>query len=124
MEFSGQYLTYEKYQSLGGTLSQVPFNLLEFKSRKQIDKLTLGRLIDLAGQKIEVKLCINELIAKNQEYTKSIVSSESTDGYSINYNNKLTDEQIKEVNNIIKSYLSNCYLEDDYNTPYLYIGTC
>ncbi len=123
MEFSGQYLTYEEYQSLGGTLSQVPFNLLEFKSRKQIDKLTLGRLIDLASQKIEVKLCINELISKNQEYTKSIVSSESTDGYSINYNNKLTDEQIKEVNNIIKYYLSNCYLEDDYNTPYLYIGT-
>ena len=39
MEFEGQYLTYEDYKALGGTLNdQMPFNLLEFESRKQIDK--------------------------------------------------------------------------------------
>ena len=44
MEFSGQYLTYPEYKSLGGTLDIMPFNLLEFEARKKIDNRTLYRL--------------------------------------------------------------------------------
>lgn len=35
MEFSGQYLTYEEYRGLGGTLDLMPFNLLEL-DRKSV----------------------------------------------------------------------------------------
>ena len=38
MEFSGQYLNYEEYKSLGGTLDIMPFNILEFESRKELMK--------------------------------------------------------------------------------------
>lgn len=123
MTFSGQYLTYAEYQGLGGTLAQVPFNLLEFKARKKIDLETSNRLITLESQKQEVKLCINEMINKYIEYSKNDgVSSESTDGYSISYKIKETKEQIKELTEIIRSYLGTCNLDDDYNTPYLYRG--
>jgi hypothetical protein len=123
MTFSGQYLTYAEYQGLGGTLVQVPFNLLEFKARKKIDLETNNRLITLETQKQEVKLCINEMINKYIEYSKSDgVSSESTDGYSISYNKVLTKEQEQELLGIIKTYLGTCNLDDDYNTPYLYRG--
>ena len=44
MEFKNQYLTYLEYKNLGGTLGEMPFNLLEFKARKIIDERTLGRL--------------------------------------------------------------------------------
>ena len=44
MEFEGQYLTYEDYKGLGGTLDLMPFNLLEFEARKKIDINTKNRL--------------------------------------------------------------------------------
>ena len=44
MEFSEQYLNYEEYKSLGGTLDIMPFNILEFESRKRIDERTQNRL--------------------------------------------------------------------------------
>ena len=47
MEFSGQYLNYEEYKSLGGTLDIMPFNILEFESRKRIDERTQNRLKDI-----------------------------------------------------------------------------
>ena len=44
MEFNGQYLTYDEYKALGGSLDQTPFNLLEFEAQKIIDSRTLQRL--------------------------------------------------------------------------------
>ena len=43
MTFDNQYLTYSEYQELGGTLAELPFNLLEYESRKIIDEKTLNR---------------------------------------------------------------------------------
>ena len=38
MTFEGQYLTYAEYQELGGSaIGVMPFNILEFEARKQID---------------------------------------------------------------------------------------
>ena len=128
MEFQGQYLTYQEYQSLGGTLSQMPFNLLEFEARKVIDKYTFGRLVGLEHQAQETKLCVYELITSigqyNEAKSKSVAySSETTDGYSISYASvtKDTIETESEVyKDIVKTYLSNSKLED--GTPYLYRG--
>ena len=44
MDFTNQYLTYQEYQGLGGTLQEVPFNELEFECERIIDSRTQNRL--------------------------------------------------------------------------------
>ena len=44
MDFTNQYLTYEEYMVLGGTLEEVPFNELEYECRRIIDSRTQNRL--------------------------------------------------------------------------------
>ena len=114
MEFTKQYLTYEEYQELGGTLEETPFDILELEAQKNIDKYTFGRLKDLDEQINEVKICEYKLIELLETYNSynaqnKSISSESTDGYSIS-----------DIKGIIKIYLAECYLED--GTPYLYVG--
>lgn len=100
MEFSGQYLTYEEYRALGGTLTETPFNILEFEARKQIDLRTQNRLKNESEIPQEVKLCDFHLINKIEEYSKTIdssnnnIASETIDGYSISYG---TASQISEI---------------------------
>lgn len=114
MEFSGQYLTYEEYRALGGTLAETPFNILEFEARKQIDLRTQNRL---KGQTIpdEVKLCDYHLINKIDEYSKTIessngnIASETLDGYSISYG---TASQISEIINSKNNELQDIMLSD------------
>ena len=47
-------------------------------------------------------------------------ASESVDGYSVTFATPLTSEQRKKLFDIIKTYLSDCVLQD--GTPYLYCG--
>ena len=99
MEFNGQYLTYSEYTNLGGTLEEMPFNLLEFRSRKEIDNRTNSRLKNFSEQIQDVKLCDYVLIEKINIFVKSenrdrSVSSENTDGYSVSY---VSASQIKEI---------------------------
>ena len=128
MEIEGQYLTYEEYKALGGLLDLMPFNLLEFEARKEIDKYTFGRLVTLEEQIKEVKLCIYNLITELQGYDSDktrnkAISSESTDGYSVSYGTLTTatvEARSSQIKSVINTYLSNCKLED--GTPYLYRG--
>lgn len=113
MEFSGQYLTYEEYVGLGGTLDQMPFNLLEFESRKQVDLNTKNRLKGIEEIPQEVKLCIFYLINTIDRYvheTKSgNVSSETIDGYSVTYSSETIKEIVesknKQIDDIIMTNL-------------------
>ena len=120
MEFEGQYLTYQEYKALGGSFDLVPFNLLEFESRRQIDIRTQNRLKNVNSNESpqEVKLCVFSLInsisgyasSKKSVETNGNVASESTDGYSVSY---VTANQISEVvkskqveiDDIIRTYL-------------------
>lgn len=128
MEFEGQYLAYEEYRALGGTLDLMPFNLLEFRGRKEIDSRTQSRLKKLSSQVQEVKLCMFDLINKINNFTKSeardlSISSENIDGYSVTYNDinkEFTDVQKKEIAKTIDSYLDECKLDN--GIPYLYRG--
>lgn len=122
MEFKGQYLTYEEYKALGGLLDQTPFNLLEFEARKEVDKYTFNRLVNLETQNQEVKLCIYSLIEQINSNKANLkgVASESTDGYSISYTSQNNAEISQKTQNIIDTYLINCKLSD--GTPYLYRG--
>ena len=130
MEFKGQYLTHLEYLQLGGTIpAEMPFNLLEFNARKNIDKYTSGRLMTLDKQSQEVKLCVFELIEKLKSYSLEnsevdrTVASESTDGYTISYNTDfttLTKGKEAEIQDIIYNDLANLKTED--GTPVLYRG--
>ena len=113
MDFSGQYLTYSEYVSLGGTLSQMPFNLLEFNARKQIDLNTKDRLKGIEEIPQEVKLCVFHLVNAINTYMKSAekggVASENIDGYSVSYSNGSIQDMIKskdkQIDDIIMTYL-------------------
>lgn len=118
MEFNGQYLTYEEYKALGGTLDLTPFNLLEFESRRRIDIRTQNRLVNANSKDIpqSVKLCNMSLINMVKKYAEQEnnqsgnVASENTDGYSVTY---ITLDKIKEimeskkeeVSDILETYL-------------------
>lgn len=127
MEFNGQYLTYQEYLALGGTLEEMPFNLLEFDARKRIDKRTFGRLVDKGQEYQDVKLCIYNMIITLNSYSSydtqnKAISSESTDGYSISYGTpqkSVTEAKNSELEDIINSYLANIVID---NVPVLYRG--
>lgn len=120
MEFEGQYLTYQEYKALGGTLDEMPFNLLEFNARKKIDERTFGRLVDKGQEYQEVKLCIYNMITTLNSYSSydtqnKAISSESTDGYSISYGTpqkSTTEAKNSELEDVIDTYLSNLIVDD------------
>ena len=115
MEFSGEYLTYEEYKALGGTLDLLPFNLLEYEARRKINIRTFNRLVGIDEIPQEVKLCEYKMINSINENIKANsngnVASESIDGYSVSY---ITGSQIEEtmkaknneLDDIITTYLA------------------
>lgn len=118
MEFNGQYLTYEEYKALGGTLDLTPFNLLEFESRRRIDTRTFNRLKGIESNDIpqEVKICEFKMINSASTYDEKLsnisgtIASESIDGYSVSYitGSELTETikaKSKELDDIIKDNL-------------------
>jgi hypothetical protein len=117
MTFEGQYLTYAEYQALGGSaIGEMPFNLLEFEARRQIDIRTFNRLKDSEEIPQEVKICEYALINGLSDFASATsnasgnVASENTDGYSISYisADKISDivkSKQSEIDDIIRTYL-------------------
>ncbi len=120
MTFEGQYLTKEEYIALGGNpeIGDMPFNLLEFEARRQIDERTFNRLKDSEEIPQEVKLCEYKLINSIESYATTTnnvssngnIASESTDGYSISYitANQISDvvkSKNAELDDVIRTYL-------------------
>lgn len=91
MDLTNQYLDYEKYLELGGTLEKVPFNELEFECRKIIDSKTQNRLKTIDKIPTEVQMLEYKMIQELQGYyistqkAQSGVKSENIDGYSVTY---------------------------------------
>ena len=127
MEFEGQYLTYQEYKALGGTLDEMPFNLLEYNARKKIDERTFGRLVDVGQEYQEVKLCVYNMITTLNSYSSydtqnKAILSENTDGYSISYGTpqkSIIEAKNSELEDIMNSYLANIVID---NVPVLYRG--
>ena len=127
MEFNNQYLTYEEYKSLGGTLGEMPFNILELKARQVINERTQNRLKNIEEMPQEVKICVYDLINTMNKYnlsdnsTSSNISSENTDGYSVTYKSgtELTEEQKKQYDDVMETDLYGVMVD---NTPILYLG--
>lgn len=115
MEFENQYLEYYEYKKLGGNLSEMSFNLLEYRAEKQVDEMTSGRFRKLSEYPIELKLCINELITEiNKANETGNKSSESVGNYSVSYDKPITTEKKKSLKSIIKEYLSDTKVDDIY----------
>ena len=127
MEFKGQYLTYTEYKSLGGTLGEMPFNLLEYNARKEIDSRTQNRLQGIGNNYNEVKLCVYSLITtlgSYESYTvqNKAISSENIDGYSVNYGGasaEVSKVKNKEVEDVIDKYLFGLIVDGQH---VLYLG--
>ena len=128
--FEGQYLSKKEYIEFGGNqdIGDMPFNLLEFEARQNVDKYTFGRLKELETQNQEVKLCIFKLINLINSYNgyetqNKAISSENTDGYSVSYGTPTTDfikAKNSEIEGVVREYLVDCKLDD--GTPYMYCG--
>lgn len=125
MEFSGQYLRYEEYKALGGTLDRMPFELLEYETRKRIDERTQNRLKNIEDIPQEVKMCMFKLMNVMSSYDEGLdsvsrnIASENTDGYSVSY---VTGSQIqevlktknKELDDIIMTYLNGVIVNNEH----------
>lgn len=116
MDFTNQYLTYEEYMVLGGTLDEVPFNELEYECRRIIDSRTQNRLKNADEIPQEVKMLENKMIQDLQGYYISLekaqsgVASENTDGYSVSYIpsnqiSQLIEGKIDVLQDLISEYL-------------------
>ena len=120
-----QYLTYEEYQGLGGTLEETPFNLLEFEARKEIDIRTQKRLSNVDTIPNEVKLCVFSLINKIQLYINDIdrsIGSESVGSYSVDYVDdirKVIQNKNTELSDIIMNSLYGVIVNGEH---ILYLG--
>ena len=134
MEFSGQYLTYEEYRTLGGTLDLTSFNLLEFESRRKIDIRTQNRLKNISSNDLpqEVKLCIYKMInsisnynkTSNNVFDKGNVASENIDGYSVSYTttkeaSEIAKSKNAELDDIMREYLINVIVDGQH---IIYLG--
>lgn len=124
MEFNGQYLTYDEYKALGGSLDQTPFNLLEYEARRIIDNRTLQRLKRIKEIPEEVKICVFSLINLLNSYTtenqtSKNISSESVGSYSVSY---ITGTQIQEtiksksaeLNDVVLTYLTGVIVNGEH----------
>lgn len=127
MEFNNQYLTYEEYKSLGGTLGEMPFNILELKARQVINERTQNRLKNVEKIPQEVKTCVYDLIQIINKYnnsnnsTSSNISSENTDGYSVTYKSgtELTTEQKAQFEDVMLTDLYGVIVNGE---AILYLG--
>ena len=125
MDFTNQYLSYEEYQELEGTLEEVPFNELEYECRRIIDSRTQNRLKNVDEIPQEVKLLENKMIQTLQGYYVSLekaqsgVASENTDGYSVSYISsnqisQLIEGKIDVLQDLVSTYLFGVVVNNEH----------
>ena len=125
MDFTNQYLSYEEYQELEGTLEEVPFNELEYECRRIIDSRTQNRLKNADEIPQEVKMLENKMIQTLQGYYVSLekaqsgVASENTDGYSVTYISssqisQLIEGKIDVLQDLISTYLFGVIVNNEH----------
>lgn len=125
MDFTNQYLTYEEYMVLGGTLEEVPFNELEYECRRIIDSRTQNRLKNADEIPEEVKMLENKMLQTLQGYYVSLnkaqsgIASENTDGYSVSYISsnqisQLIEGKIDVLQDLVSTYLFGVIVNNEH----------
>lgn len=121
-----QYLTYEEYQEIGGTLDLTAFNLNIDRACGFIDLHTQSRLQNVLKVSQRVKACVRDLVeylASNVSRGKAVTSkSQSAGGVSESesYATRTTDEIDAEMLCIVYDYLAT--EKDDCGMPLMYRG--
>lgn len=130
MDFTNQYLSYEEYIELGGTLKEVPFNELEYECERIIDSKTQNRLKKADRIPKEVKMLEYKMLGNLEEYYISLknaengLQSESIDGYSVTYMSaneisQLMEKKSSELENLVSTYLFGVIVNNEH---LLYLG--
>lgn len=130
MDFTNQYLSYQEYIELGGTLEEVPFNELEYECERIIDSRTQNRLKNADEIPQEVKMLEYKMLENLQGYYKTLknaqkgLQSENTDGYSVTYIpstqiGHLVQGNIKILQELISTYLFGVIVNNEH---LLYVG--
>ena len=125
MDFTNQYLGYEEYLELGGTLEEVPFNELEFECRRIIDSRTQNRLKNANEIPQEVKMLENKMIEDLQRYyvflekSQNGIASENIDGYSVTYiaGNQiggLIEHEYGNLHDLVSTYLFGVIVNNEH----------
>lgn len=125
MDFTNQYLSYDEYLDLGGTLQEVPFNELEYECRRIIDSKTQNRLKKIDEIPQEVKMLENKMLQDLQGYYASMqkaqsgVQSENTDGYSVTYISsneigQLIASKNNELQDLVSTYLYGVVVNNEH----------
>lgn len=121
-----QYLTYDEYTEIGGTLDLTAFNRNIDRACAFIDASTQNRLQSVLEVSTKVKACVRDLVeylANNVSGGKAVTNkSQSAGGVSESesYATKTTDEMSAEMLNIVYDYLAT--EKDDCGTPLMYRG--
>lgn len=121
------YIDLEYYKSNGGIdMTDAAFARNEFRARKLVDRLTQGRVQNMAQVPEAVKRLMVELVSLEanqgaEQLQHQAVTSFSNDGYSETYADPLTGERVKEIESeLVTEYLSG--ETDDNSTPLLWLG--
>ena len=125
MDFTNQYLSYDEYLDLGGTLQEVPFNELEYECRKLIDSKTQNRLKKATEIPEEVKMLENKMIQDLYGYYNSLqkaqsgIESENTDGYSVTYMpgnqiSQLIAAKANDLQDLVSTYLYGVIVNNEH----------
>ena len=121
-----QYLTYEEYTEIGGTLDLTAFTRNIDRACGIVDLHTQSRLQGVLEVSQRAKACVRDLVeylANNVSSSKAITSkSQSAGGVSESesYATKTADDMDAEMLNIVYDYLAS--ETDDCETPLLYRG--
>lgn len=123
-----QYLTYEQYQTWGGTLSESAFALAEIKARARIDAMTQKRVAYMQTVPEQVQAAMMEIITVDGTYSASaqaaapVAASFTTDGYSESYGSaeSRTATIEKQLTASILTLLDG--VVDDHGTPLTFAG--
>ena len=122
------YIDFDYYLANGGseTMTDAAFVRNEFRARKLVDRMTLGRVKRMALVPEAVKQLMVELVTLEATQGAAVlehkpVTSFSNDGYSETYADPLTGERVKEIEcDLVLEYLSDEV--DDNGMPLLYLG--
>lgn len=121
------YIDLAFYKNNGGKeMTDAAFSRNEFRARKRVDRLTQGRIKNMAQIPESVKRLMVELVTMESTQGAAVldnqaVTSFSNDGYSETYADPLTEERVNEIEcNLILEYLAD--EADDNGIPLLYLG--
>jgi hypothetical protein len=123
------YIDLQYYKSNGGIdMTDAAFSRNEFRARKTVDRLTQGRVQNMAQVPEAVKLCMMQAIQYDATYgveaqaDNPVISSYNTDGYSESYGSA-SDQAQAAHKSLYRTVRNLLYGElDDKGVPLLYRG--